>query len=34
MDRFNEVNNKKNELKRKVELLEADLRALKEENDT
>ncbi|MGB4493061.1 MAG: hypothetical protein WBI32_09420, partial [Halanaerobiales bacterium] len=30
MDRFNEVNNKKKELQEKVDLLEADLRALKE----
>lgn len=34
MDRFNEVNNKKKELEEKVDLLEADLRALKEDSDT
>jgi len=34
MDRFNEVNNKKKELEKKVELLEADLRAFKEDSDT
>ncbi len=33
MDRFNEVNNKKKELEKKVELLEADFIVLKEEND-
>ena len=34
MDRFNEVNNKKKELEKKVELLEVDLRVLKEDSDT
>lgn len=33
MDRFNEVNNKKKELEEKADLLEADLRALKEDSE-